>query len=169
MILAFDTYYFEDQARTVALSFNNWADEEANQWYTEVISAPADYESGSFYKRELPCILSLLKQVNQDELSCIIVDGYAILDDHGKPGLGGHLYQKLNQKIPVIGVAKSDFRSLEKGKVQLLRGESQNPLFITAMGMEVQEAAECIKKMHGPYRMPTLLSKLDQATRHGLK
>ena len=169
MFLAFDSYYFNDQARTVAVAFEHWEDETPMQLFSELTEAPADYEPGSFYKRELPCILSLLKQVNLNQVSCIIVDGYAILDDYGKSGLGGHLHEALNQKISVIGVAKSDFRSLTQGKVAVFRGESKNPLFVTACGMEVQEAAECIRKMHGPYRMPTLLSLLDQATKHGLK
>ena len=169
MILAFDSYYFQGQARTVAVAFAHWEDEAPSGIYSEILAAPADYEPGAFYKRELPCILSLLRQIDLETLTCIIVDGYAILDDQGKPGLGGHLHAALLTRVPVIVVAKSNFQSLEKGKIALLRGQSQNPLYITACGMQPEQAADCIGRMHGPYRIPTLLSLLDRATKDGLK
>lgn len=37
---------------------------------------------------------------------CIIVDGFVHLEDD-KPGLGKHLYDALNGKVRVIGVAKN--------------------------------------------------------------
>ena len=169
MILAFDTYYYQNQARTVAVAFSQWPDEEPLKIYAETTQNPAEYEPGSFYKRELPCILSLIRQIDLSTVSHIIVDGYAVLDDAGKPGLGGHLYDALGKTIPIIGVAKSDFRSLKKGKVAVLRGQSQNPLFVTASGMEVETAAAFIDKMHGQFRIPTLLGLLDRATKDGLK
>ena len=167
MILAFDSYYSGDQAKTVAVAFRSWADEHAIEVYTETIKTTADYKPGAFYKRELPCILSLIRQIDLSEVTHIVVDGYAILDDVCKPGLGGHLYEALNKTIPVIGLAKSDFRSLKKGKIAVLRGQSQNPLYITACGMAAELAAECVRDMHGSFRIPTLLSLLDRSTKDG--
>ncbi len=111
MILAFDTYYFEDKAKTVCLTFSDWADSEPINIYEEIIDGIAKYESGSFYKRELPCLLSLFKKIKSEinDIDSIIIDGFVILNDQNKLGLGGYLFEKLDSKIPVIGVAKSDF------------------------------------------------------------
>lgn len=165
MILAFDTYYFEDKAKTVGLAFHHWEDAQEATVYTELTENIADYKPGEFYKRELPCILSLLQQIDLSEVEVIVIDGFVQLDDTGRLGLGGYLYEKLDQKIPVIGVAKTNFATIEQLKRSLLRGESKNPLYITAIGMEVDEATENIRKMQGEFRMPTLLKRLDGLTR----
>ena len=88
MILAFDTYYFDDKAKTVCLAFKNWFDAEPIRSYEETISGVADYEPGAFYKRELPCIISLLNKIqpNLEEVSTIIIDGFVLLDDQKKLG-----------------------------------------------------------------------------------
>ena len=124
-----------------------------------------EYRPGEFYKRELPCILSLLKQVDTSAIDAIIIDGFVFLDDHQKLGLGGHLYHEIGGRIPVIGVAKSNFATLEKNKIALLRGESKRPIFITSIGISMDEAAELIKSMTGIYRIPTILKTLDTLTR----
>ena len=67
----------------------------------------APYESGSFYKRELPCIVSLLQDLDVRDISLIVIDGFVHLDDDGRYGLGGHLYERLERKVQVVGVAKS--------------------------------------------------------------
>ncbi len=165
MILAFDTYYFENKAKTVCVSFENWTDEQPTQIYSEVIEGVPDYEPGAFYKRELPCIMSLLKNINLNEVSCIIVDSFVLLNDMGKLGLGGYLYNELDKKTPIIGVAKSGFHENKKNVKELIRGESKKPLYISAIGLELQEAYEMVNAMHGDYRMPTLLQILDTKTK----
>lgn len=165
MILAFDTYYFDDKAKTVCLAFHNWEDAEEAAVYTQLLKDIADYEPGEFYKRELPCILSLVQEIDLSEVETIVIDGFVQLDDEGRLGLGGHLYEKLDQKIPVIGVAKTNFATIQQLKRPLLRGESKNPLYITAIGMDVDEATVNIHNMHGEFRMPTLLKRLDGLTR----
>lgn len=82
-----------------------------------------------------------------------------------KAGLGKHLYESLHHKIPVIGVAKTNFATVEKYKVSLKRGASENPLYISSVGIEMEDAYELIKKMHGNFRIPTLLKKVDTLTR----
>jgi deoxyribonuclease V len=37
------------------------------------------------------------------------VDGYVWLDSNGTPGLGGRLWASLDQRVCVIGVAKTRF------------------------------------------------------------
>ena len=171
MILAFDTYYFEDKAKTVCVLFEHWQDAVPLQIYDEVLTGIEPYQSGLFYKRELPCILSLLHRVKaqiQQTITAIVIDGFVFLDDQGKLGLGAHLYhhlEQLGQAVPVIGVAKSGFYDNTKNVLELLRGKSKKPLYITAIEMDIQRAFECVQEMHGAYRMPTLLQVLDIETR----
>ncbi|MBT1696949.1 endonuclease V [Fulvivirgaceae bacterium PWU4] len=165
MILAFDTYYSDKKAKTVAIGFNAWTDAQPHEVFTETLDDVADYQPGEFYKRELPCILSLLSRIDLTEVEAIIIDGFVILDDHGKPGLGGHLYGRLDQKIPVIGVAKTNFALINEGKREVFRGESERPLFVTALGIDLDVASNYIRHMHGDYRIPTLLKHLDGLTK----
>jgi deoxyribonuclease V len=165
MLLAFDTFYTENSAKTICIAFENWADETPKTIYTDITSSPEAYESGAFYKRELPCILHLLQKMNLDSIEIMIIDGFVVLDDNGKLGLGGHLFHHFEQKIPIIGVAKNDFAHLNTLKRALLRGESKKPLFITALGIDLSEATEHIRTMAGEFRMPTLLKQLDALTR----
>ena len=165
MILAFDTYYYENKAKTICISFDNWTDCEYFKVYTEITENIEEYKSGEFYKRELPCILSLLEKIDTTDLEALIIDGFVYLDDNLKRGLGGHLYENIQYKAPVIGVAKTNYATIEQNKRQLLRGKSIKPLFITAIGMDVERAADLIRRMHGENRIPTLLKKLDTLTK----
>lgn len=97
----------------------------------------------------------------------IIVDGYVTLNDDGKQGLGGYLYDALGGRIPVIGVAKTLFNQPNSGRTALVRGDSKKPLYITAKGMDLQQAYHNIRRMHGGYRIPTLLKRMDQLSRSG--
>lgn len=165
MIYAFDTYYHNDFAFTACIGFSNWESESSEVTITEKLDGHHEYISGEFYKRELPCILNLLKQVDLKEGDVIIVDGFVVLDDDGKHGLGGFLYEVLNGKNPIVGVAKNNFATLNNLKREVLRGESQKPLYITSLGIDLNDAENKIQQMHGPYRMPTLLKELDQLSR----
>lgn len=64
MILAFDTYYFNHKAKTVCVSFNCWSDIKPSNIYEETLQGINEYEPGAFYKRELPCILSLFNKIH---------------------------------------------------------------------------------------------------------
>lgn len=165
MIYAFDTYYFEDYANTICIAFENWNSENEAEIFSEKTNITSEYESGAFYKRELPCILSLLKKIQLTTGDIIIVDGYVTLNDEGKIGLGGYLYEALDQKYPVIGIAKNEFNSPDSRRRSIYRGESKTPLFLTAIGMDVDEIKPKVETMHGAFRIPALLKKLDQLTR----
>jgi deoxyribonuclease V len=165
MIYAFDTYYYEEYANTVCLAFENWTSEKETEVFIEETDINSDYESGAFYKRELPCILSLLSKITLKPGDIIIVDGYVTLDDDGKIGLGGHLYEALNGAYAVVGIAKNGFNSVDSQRRNVLRGESKTPLFLTAKGLDVDEVQSKIEQMHGAFRIPTLLKKLDQLSR----
>jgi len=165
MILAFDTYYFDNKAKTVCIAFESWEKEDANIVTEEILEDIAAYQPGEFYKRELPCIISLLKKLPVENFETIIVDGYVFLDDDQKPGLGDHLYRALACSVAVIGVAKTNYATLDNNKRLVLRGESSKPLYVTAIGIGLDEAAKLVKNMKGPNRIPALLKRLDTLTK----
>ena len=165
MIYAFDTFYYPDYAKTVCIAFEQWDSETERFIYSENTEISSDYESGAFYKRELPCILSLLKKIDLKDGDLIIVDGYVTLDNNGKIGLGGYLYEALHKKYPVIGIAKNEFASEDNMRKTIFRGESKTPLFLTAKGIDADKTKINVENMHGEYRIPTLLKKLDKRTK----
>ncbi len=123
----------------------------------------AEYESGAFYRRELPLILALLEGLDVVP-STIVVDGYVYLDAQDRPGLGAHLYAALAEKIPVIGVAKRPFAGSAHA-VAITRGTSERPLYVTAAGAPPERAAVWIASMSGAHRQPTLLKAADRLSR----
>lgn len=165
MIYAFDTYYFEDKARTACVAFHEWEDEQPAATYVRFRTDVEEYESGEFFRRELPCIMDVLDEIKPTDKDIIVVDGYVILNDDGKPGLGSYVYEKLGGSIPVIGVAKNLFNQPNNQRMALVRGESKKPLYVTAKGIGLQEAYDSITRMHGEYRIPTLLKLMDQLSR----
>jgi deoxyribonuclease V len=138
--------------------FRGWQDPAPAEEWTERIAEVLPYEPGAFYRRELPCLLKVLSRAAA--LSAVVVDGYVWLDGQGRPGLGAHLFEALSQKVPVIGVAKTAFAGASLA-VPVVRGQSQKPLYVSAAGMEAGRAAECIEKMHGEFRLPALLKRVD--------
>jgi deoxyribonuclease V len=163
MILAIDVDYKESTATVAGVFFKHWQDCAASDVVVTQVEGICEYEPGSFYKRELPCILKLLDEVKHP-LSCIVVDGYVFLDGISKSGLGKYLYDALVKKIPVIGVAKRSFSNISDD-FALLRGDSKKPLYITAVGIKQSEAMLHIASMYGKHRHPYLLKKADQVCR----
>jgi deoxyribonuclease V len=76
MIAAVDVHYMEDgSANAGAVVFGDYSDYEAYQTYTCRIPETEPYVPGQFYKRELPCILAVLKMI-KEEIDTLIIDGY---------------------------------------------------------------------------------------------
>lgn len=165
MILAIDVHYREQTAKVVCAVLKDWKDPAAMHYWIKYVPTAAEYIPGSFYKRELPCILSILEDIDLQQVQGIVIDGFVVLDDTGKPGLGAHLYESLLHKVPVIGVAKSNFYQNSRFVIPVQRGESAKPLFVTAMGTNLQQAAENIKAMPGEFRIPDVLKELDKKTK----
>lgn len=155
--------YREQQAQAAAVIFDRWTSAVAREELTVPIEDVAPYEPGYFFRRELPCLLAVLAALKQAP-QCIIIDGYVWLSDENHPGLGAHLFDAMGRTTPIIGVAKTRFRSATSA-VPITRGDSGSPLFITAAGIEVDVAARNIAEMHGPYRIPTLLKRVDSLCR----
>jgi len=166
MKLAIDVYYYENQAKTVGILFKDWRSEKEEQILVSYSHEILPYEPGNFYKRELPCIIDLLNNIDLNLIEEIIIDGYVYLDDKGKPGLGYYLYEYLLQEKPVIGVAKNAFHKNSNNYVkEIYRGESIKPLYVTSAGLDLEISAENIRNMFGKYRIPYLFSLLDQETK----
>lgn len=163
MIFATDVHYQESGAVAAGVMFRKWQDARSEQILTAEVADVAEYVPGEFYQRELPCLLALLDKLKK-EPTCIVVDGFVFLDGHTEAGLGKHLYDALNGSVPVIGVAKSAFKDAPP-ETEIYRGESKHPLYVTSVGMSLEEAKAHIAEMHGKFRLPTLLKKADQACR----
>ncbi|QTH42796.1 endonuclease V [Cohnella sp. LGH] len=165
MIIAVDVYYEENRAKSVGVIFQRWEDSKPLEVITSYTETPHEYETGFFYKRELPCIQELLKLTDINQIHTLVVDGYVYLDNEKKPGLGHYVYTNYLGEIPVIGVAKNAFHNNEALVRKIYRGSSSKPLYITAVGMELEIAAEHIQSMYGEYRFPHLLKLLDKQTK----
>ena len=156
-----DVDYRDDGAVAACLWFADWADAEPVGWATTPCGAVAPYEPGAFTRRELPCLLGVL--AGRPRFDRVVVDGYAWLEQ-GAPGLGARLHLALG--VPVVGVAKTRYAGAA-GVVEVCRGASRAPLFVSAAGTDVARAAADVARMHGPHRVPTLLRRVDALARSG--
>jgi len=128
------------------------------------MTSVAEYKPGQFYERELPCIQTLLEKFELKP-HCIVVDSYVFLDGVQRPGLGKYVYDALDGKVAIIGVAKTSFDGIGE-QFQIHRGQSVKPLFITCAGIELELAKAHILSMYGKHRIPTLLKAADQLCRY---
>lgn len=142
---------------------SNWLAELPVHEFRVGLDGVAPYVPGQFFRRELPCLLAALQRLDEPP-GAVVVDGYVWLGDGTNPGLGAHLFAALGESIPVVGVAKTRFASCRVA-AEVMRGHSQRPLFVTAAGMRLQDGAQCVKSMHGPDRVPTLLRRVDRLCR----
>ncbi|MCK6545870.1 endonuclease V [Myxococcota bacterium] len=167
MIFATDVDYDEaaGTGRAAAVGFERWIDSQPLVERTRTHAPIAAYEPGSFYKRELPCLVPLLVDLAAlHAIDVVVVDGYVDLGP--EPGLGRRLADALGAlglAPAIVGVAKTSYASAPA--VEVLRGGSARPLFITAHGLDVGDAARLIASMHGAHRVPTLLRRVDQLAR----
>ncbi len=166
MIVALDAAYLGEVGCAAAIVFTDWTDPHASAIHTACLSPIATYEAGAFYKRELPVLQAVLKRLAKPP-DTVVIDGYVWLDS-GQAGLGAHLHQALDTATAVIGVAKSPFRN-DTWSTRVTRGVSDNPLFITAAGIDQDQAAAAISSMAGAHRIPTLLKLADQTARQAAK
>ena len=163
MIAAIDVHYHENVAATIgAAVFADFRDPVACSTYVKHVTQVAPYTPGQFYRRELPCLLAMLAEV-QEAIDTVIIDGYVHLGQG--PGLGMYLWEALHQEKRVIGVAKTYYRGASPVKV--LRPGCRRPLYVTAAGIDALAAGDMIRSMHGAHRLPTLLKQADSLSRSG--
>lgn len=161
--LCMDVDYRDTYAIAAGILFKDIESDLTMKETTVKIEDIQPYQSGQFYRRELPCLTKLIDSL-EEMPSFFIVDSYVVLDSKNSPGLGAFLYEYYEEKVPVIGVAKNNFKDNQIAS-EVFRGESKSPLYVTSLGIDQEEAATLIKKMHGKYRFPTLLKKVDQNCR----
>ncbi|MBN1207121.1 MAG: endonuclease V [Myxococcaceae bacterium] len=163
MLASVDVDYRPDATVAACVTFKDWEDEAEAAHFVDRGPPAEPYVPGEFYRRELPALLRVLARV-PDALSAVVIDGYVWLAGEERPGLGAHLYEALGRQVPVIGVAKTSFHA-SRLAIPVLRGASQRPLLVTAVGVDAQAAAACIQRMHGPSRLPALLKRVDRLCR----
>jgi deoxyribonuclease V len=163
MILAVDVDYRDSDAYIGGVTFEHWTDNNEKETFVSFLDNIHEYIPGQFYLRELPCILKLIEE-HKLMPKYIVIDGFVSLDGEGKPGLGKYLYDALNNKVAIIGVAKKNLKGIPAA-CKIYRGRSKNPLYITSAGITLDDAKKFIRSMHGYYRVPTLLKKVDQVSR----
>jgi deoxyribonuclease V len=92
-----------------------------------------------------------------------VVDGYVDLDPDGRPGLGAHVHAAFGG-VPVVGVAKTAFGTATHA-ARVFRGQSTRPLYVTAAGMTIPDAAALVAEMAGRFRVPDALRRVDRLAR----
>ena len=161
VFVAADVHYLPEggaRAAAVVAADGSFGDLLADR--TAHVPQVRPYQPGQFYLRELPPLHAVLDSLAHMRL--LVVDGYADLDPAGRPGLGAHAYAEFG---PVIGVAKTAFRTATHA-LPVLRGEdSTRPLYVTATGMPRHDAADIIRNMAGRHRLPDALRRADALAR----
>lgn len=163
-LLALDVDYqdAQDLARVGFLAFKEWTAPAPFDEGYRLHRGLAPYEPGRFYLRELPCLRPTVDELRRRHpITTIVVDGYVDLSP-GRPGLGRHLYEAFEGGVEVVGVAKNAFSS--GAAVEVLRGQSERPLYVTAT-FDPARAADGVRAMAGPHRLPQLLRRVDQLAR----
>jgi deoxyribonuclease V len=162
MLACVDVDYRVRGAVAGCVLFDHWSDELAARELVAHATEVEPYVSGQLYRRELPMIEKVLALV-EGGLDVIVVDGNVWLDAAGTPGLGARLWEARGRASAVVGVAKSAYAGAPA--IEVRRGASANPLYVTAAGMDPTVAAAHIAGMHGPYRVPALLTRVDRLCR----
>jgi deoxyribonuclease V len=100
MIGCVDVDYRDERAVAGGIAFRDWLDDNVVAERAVSVQGIQPYQSGQFFTRELPCLLEVLRVLPR--LGVILIDGSVWLEEN-RPGLGAHLYQSLDHRIPVIG------------------------------------------------------------------
>ena len=166
MIAIFDVFYHANVATVAAVLAKDWSDETVTSQFITSCQQIGDYVAGEFYQRELKPLIQILQKIDQS-IQYYVIDAYCHLSADFQPGLGAYLSNELPPESIVIGVAKNRFR-MTTHAVEVCRGESVRPLFVTSIGIDYSMAADRIKSMHGDHRIPTLLKRVDQLSRSGV-
>jgi len=156
------------EAYAAAVLFKGWKAQRPIGRVRVRIEDVIEYVPGQFHQRELPCLLKALEWLPEPP-DVIIVDGYVWLDAEETPGLGAHLYTEVHERfdfteITVVGVAKNmshQFPGVEK----ISRRGAINPLYVSSIGMPVEQAAKCVQEMYGDFRLPHLIKYADRVAK----
>jgi deoxyribonuclease V len=160
--VAVDVHYWEDGgARAAMVAASDRRFSQVTRTQTAMLAAVEPYRPGEFYRRELPPLRAVIPAAG--ELALIVVDGYVDLDPDGRPGLGAHVHAEFGG-VPVVGVAKTAFGTATHA-ARVFRGRSSRPLYVTAAGMTIADAAALVAEMGGRFRLPDALKRADRLAR----
>ena len=174
MILAFDTYYCDGYSYTVCGAFESWNSEKVKFFVSNRRKGiDAEYIPGELYKRELPCIMQCLSHIKIDNVTSMVVDGFAwVVDEEGNqvPGLGKILQdavlKEYGKNISVIGIAKNPYHKKIPNCEEVYRGISKKPLYVTCTeNAFVNHYAINVELMFGEFRIPDIIKSIDTKTR----
>ncbi len=163
MILITDTQYENDVAVTAGIVLENWKQKIPTDEFTTRSKVTSEYIPGQLYLRELPGILELLKTMASMPTT-IVIDGFVFLDGVQKPGLGAYLFDALDRKTDIIGVAKNKYRDIPEHHA-IYRGKSKRALWVTSAGIELETAQSLIQAMAGEFRLPDMIKQADSLAR----
>jgi deoxyribonuclease V len=163
MIACVDVDYRRTGVVAACVSLGDWADAApAEEATTSSTTPPATYVPGQLYLRELPYLLDVLGALKTAP-RIVVVDAYVWLGPSA-PGIGARLFDALGGGTPVVGVAKTSYRGAVDA-IDVRRGTSTHPLYVSAIGIEPTDAADAVRRMHGTYRIPTALKRVDRLSR----
>ena len=160
-----DVHYQKGAASVACGRFSSWTDSSPSGANVSRLDIPSAYVPGRFFERELPCLLHALER-ERIRFETIVIDGYVHLKPPVRKGLGLHLAESVPYPVAVIGVAKNPLKAADRF-VPILRGGSTKPLFVSAVNVPVERAAELIRSMDGEFRIPTLIRTADRLCRGG--
>jgi len=157
VIAIVDVHYGATRARAGCVVIARWADERAAIERTAEVEGIEPYVTGELYRRELPALLAVLDGIDAE---IVVIDGYVWIAP-GAPGLGARLHEAIGRTV--VGVAKREL--VGAPALAVVRGESARPLWVSAIGMDTNEAARQVAAMHGAHRLPTLIQRADHLAR----
>lgn len=178
MILLTDVFYNENlnSAHIAAIAIEDWSsDTIIKSWEIDKQGIDCEYIPGQFYKRELPCLIELWNNIDEQDkkqISTIIVDGFYNIWD-GRHGLGHHFYDWLCENgysVEVVGIAKSPCRETSEFTLPVFRTEEskkckcRSALWVNGSNMENDYQSKVLS-MDGKYRIPTMIKAVDKLSR----
>lgn len=167
MIAILDAAYAGEASVAACLTAGDWTSTVPIAEFTHRAGRAEPHTPGEFHRREFPLIMSVLAML-PERPRMLVIEGYVWLDTDGRKGLGAHLFEALRGRTAVVGLATSRFAGAEQWVEQVARGDSTNPLWVTAAGVTLSEAVSGVKRMHGPHRIPTLVGRVAQLARKTL-
>ena len=67
--------------------------------------------------------------------------------------------------MPIIGISKTKFFGESELIRKVCRGSSISPLYVSAIGISLEEAAQMVVEMRGEYRLPNMIKLADSMSR----
>ena len=167
MIAALDVHYSATKSNAAAVVFGDWRSDSQIEQFTAIDAPAAEYQPGEFYMRELAPLLKVIAQIKY-KVDTYVIDGYCHLSSEHAPGLGAYLNDALGCSATIVGVAKNRYRQSHHA-AEVFRASSKRALFVTAIGIDYNLAAQHIASMAGRFRIPDILKAVDRLSRTGME